>query len=107
MAARPAIGFFRRRAAGAAGESALRHFRGHTFRGFASHLRLVIGVAVGIFRICGQRAAQQKHGRKHDRKKSFHSEFLLIWPAGRSRFLSDLKKEASLTADDVSVREVD
>ena len=68
------IRFFRRRTAGTAGESALRHFRGHAFSDSVSHLGRLTGVGIGIFSKCCQRAAQDKHCRKYDRKISFHSE---------------------------------
>ena len=71
---RLAIGFFRRRTAVTAGKSTLRHFRWRAFSGSVFHLERLTGVGIGIFSKCCQRAAQDKHCRKYDRKISFHSE---------------------------------
>ena len=68
-------------------------------------LRRLIGVGVGIFSKRGQKAAQAKHDCKHDRKKPFHSVFLLLWPVRNAG--SYLKKETSLATDNVIVREAD
>lgn len=76
-----AIGFFRRRTTGTAGESTLRHFRWRAFRGSVSHLRWLIGVDIGIFSKCSQKATQDKYCRKHYCKKSFHSEPLHVFSA--------------------------
>ena len=99
------IRFFRRRTAGTAGESALRHFRGHAFSDSVSHLGRLTGVGIGIFSKCCQRAAQDKHCRKYDRKISFHSETSFL--TGREMQVPSVDEKTSLTADNVIIREVD